>query len=109
MQDTDDRHFQRAPAKLHVEVRSELEQEIQGTVQDLSLAGLFVVSPVRLPVGTHCELAIEGVDPDGPEHIHAVGRVAHVQMDGMGIQITEMDLDDREELRRLLAPGAPTR
>ena len=103
MSDAEERRFPRFDSKLRVEVRSELEPAIHGTILDLSTAGIFVVSESRLPVGTTCELAIEGADPDGPESIGAIGRVAHVQMDGMGIEITEIDLEDHEELRRLAA------
>ena len=102
MQEPDDRQHPRHLAKLTVEVRSELDAMITGSIQDLSMAGIYVLCSQRLPVGTGCEIAIEGADPEGPEWIRAHGRVVHVQLDGMGIQITELDLTDLEELRRLV-------
>lgn len=102
MDESEDRQYPRQPTKLRVEVRSELEAEIHGTARDIAMAGLFVVSAERLPVGTLCEVSIECPDPDGPDLIHASGRVTHVQLDGMGLQITEIDLEDRDELRRLV-------
>jgi hypothetical protein len=98
----DDRQLQRAPAKLRAEITSELESFIRGSVRDVSLAGIFVACRSRLPVGTLCEISIEFDGPDGPDGIEATGRVAHVQSDGMGIQLTELDLAHYEELRRLV-------
>ena len=102
MTETDDRQFPRAPAKLEVKLTSELGDCVRGSVQDVSVGGLYIACGQRLAVGTLCEVVIEVTGGDvGP--IEAQGRVAHVEPDGMGIQITELALVDYEELRRLAA------
>jgi hypothetical protein len=102
MQETDDRQHGRKPAKLEATVTSELGARVSGAVQDVSVAGLFVVCTQRLPVGTICELRVEAVDDEDAPAIEATGRVAHVELDGMGVEITDMTLDHYEELRRLV-------
>ncbi|NNL65317.1 MAG: PilZ domain-containing protein [Myxococcales bacterium] len=99
---SDDRQHPRAHAKLEAEITSELESFIRGTVQDVSLSGVFVVCRNRLPVGTLCEVAIDFEGADGSDRIEAAGRIAHVESDGMGIQLTELALVHYEELRRLV-------
>ena len=104
MSDADDRQFLRAPAKVEVKITSELGDCVRGSVRDVSVAGLFVSCGERLAVGTLCELLIEVTGGDGPAGpIEATGRVAHVEPDGMGIQITELALEHYDELRRLAA------
>lgn len=102
MAETDDRNHRRHPAKLQVEIRSELQGVIHGTARDVAMAGLFVACSERLPVGTVCDVAVRNEDPEGPEEIRATCRVAHTQAEGIGLQITEIDLPDHEELRRLV-------
>ena len=103
MANDDDRQFLRAPAKLEVRITAETGACVRGNVQDVSVAGLFVSCGERLPVGTLCELLVEITGGDVPGPIDATGRVAHVEPDGMGIQITELALEDYEELRRLVS------
>jgi len=102
-----DRQHERNPAKLEVRITTELGGCLRGTVQDVSLAGLFVVCAQRIPVGTLCELCVEVVGCEGEGPIEAVGRVAHVEPDGIGIEITDLDLDHYQELRRLVTGRKP--
>lgn len=104
----DDRQHPRANAKLDAEITSELESFIRGTVQDVSLSGVFVVCRNRLPVGTLCEVAIDFESSAGADRIEAAGRVAHVEPDGMGIQLIELALVHYDELRRLVHGDEPT-
>jgi len=106
--ESDDRQFQRNPAKLEVKITSEFGSCVRGAVQDVSVAGLFVVADERLPVGTLCELEVEVVGCEGEGPIEATGRVAHVEPDGMGIEITDLDLESYEELRRLAGHCEPS-
>jgi len=99
VEESDDRLFLRSAAKLAVRITSELGPCLRGTVLDVGLGGFFVVCTERLPVGTLCELEI---DARGAGPIEATGRVAHVEPDGMGIQITELALEHYDELRRLV-------
>jgi len=98
----DDRQYERNPAKLEVEISSELGGILRGTVRDVSVAGLYVACLERLPVGTLCELSIEVVGSCCDVPIEATGRVAHVADDGMGLEITDLTFDSYYELRRLV-------
>jgi len=102
MMEFDDRQHERNPAKLEVEIASELGRVLRGTVRDVSVAGLYVACLERLPVGTLCELSIEVVGSRGDVPIEATGRVAHVADDGMGLEITDLACDSYYELRRLV-------
>lgn len=107
MNEIDDRQHGRNPAKLEVKLTSELGACVRGTVRNVSVAGLFVVCGERLPVGTLCELYVEIVGGDSEGVIEAMGRVAHVEPDGLGVEITDLALDHYEELRRLVAGDDP--
>ena len=104
----DDRQFVRNPSKLEVRITSEVGGAVYGTVRDVSVAGLFVGCTDRLPVGTLCELSVEADSEDGPITVEATGRVAHVEMDGMGIEITDVTRGHYEELRRLAGHEEPS-
>ncbi|MBW2315674.1 MAG: PilZ domain-containing protein [Deltaproteobacteria bacterium] len=108
MSESDDRQFRRNPAKLEVKITSELGSCIRGSVQDVSVAGLFVVTNERLPVGTLCELEVEVLSGEDEGPIEATGRVAHVEPDGIGIEITDLDLESYDELRRLAGYSEPS-
>jgi len=104
----DDRQFERSPAKLEVEIASELGARVEGVIRDVSMAGLFVVCRERLPVGSLCELVVRvpSAADEGP--IEAHGRVAHVEPDGMGVESTDLALAHYEKLRRLSGDDAPS-
>ena len=106
--ENEDRQFERNPAKLEAKITSELGSCVRGTVQDVSVAGLFVACTERLPVGTMCELMIEVLSGEDAGPIEATGRVAHVEPDGMGLEITDLTLDGYDELRRLVGHEEPT-
>jgi hypothetical protein len=99
---SDDRQHGRNPAKLEVKITSELGCSVRGTVRDISVAGLFVACADRLPVGTLVALSLEILDESNNGPIKAIGRVAHVLPDGMGVAITDLDLEDYEELHGLV-------
>ena len=103
MDEIDDRQHERSSAKLEVKITTELGSCVRGSVQDVSVAGLFVVCTERLPVGTLCELCVEVVGGEREGLIEAVGRVAHVEPDGIGIEITDLHLEHYDEMRRLAA------
>jgi len=96
----DDRQHARSPAKLEASLASELGQIVRGAVRDVSVAGLFVITKERLPVGTLCELAVEAIDDEGIRRVEAAARVAHVAPEGMGLEITDLAVGDYDELRR---------
>jgi hypothetical protein len=104
----DDRQFVRNAAKLEVKITSELGDVVRGTVQDVSVAGLYVVCIERLAVGTLCEISIEVLDGEVCGPIEATGRVAHVEPDGIGLEIADIPLDGYEELRRLVGREEPS-
>jgi hypothetical protein len=99
----DARKTARAPTKLEVTITSELSGVVRGTVEDVGTGGLFVVCRERLPVGSLCELALRMTSDEGDVYLEAAGRVAHVEPEGMGIQIVELDFDHYELLRRLVS------
>jgi hypothetical protein len=107
MNASDDRQHGRKPAKLEATVTSELGACVRGTVQDVSVAGLFLACRERLPVGTICELRVEVLHDEDAPAIEATGRVAHVEPDGMGLEITDLTLEHYEELRRVVAEAEP--
>src|SRR5437879_11804572 len=83
---------------------SESGQMIVALVRELSRYGCFVRTDKSLPRGSKVTLKIT----DSGSHFSAVGRVAHQENDGVGIEFTEIGPIDRAGLEDCLADLAGT-
>ncbi len=71
--------------------------------KNLSMGGLFLMSDKRWPVGSEVALALTY----GPTRLEFVGRVTHLQRDGVGLCFIEPSDQVREALRKLIAAQIP--
>jgi hypothetical protein len=72
----------------------------------LSMKGMSILSPERLPVGTECELTIVLVE--GEVEIQVLGTVVVHLADGMAFLFTKiLGLESFEHLRNLVFYNAP--
>jgi len=90
-EDANRREFTRVPLHINVEVttnQSEVTKAYQ--VSDVSLNGLYLQCDKPLPLGTNCHVSLLLGNTDTPLRINVNGKVARVNPDGMGVEITEI-------------------
>ncbi len=77
-------------------------QVFQAEVENLSLHGAFLRTPVRVPLNAEVRLYLR--DADTPEEpIEATGVVVRVEADGIGVDFREMSQPAFRLLQRLIA------
>jgi hypothetical protein len=96
------RKFSRVP--FHVTATATAAgRSFQGKVSNLSMNGLFLETPDRLPDGEVAELVItlQGTDPEIV--VSFLGRVCRLTEDGIGFCFEKIDLDSYTHLRNIIA------
>ena len=96
------RKFSRVP--FHVIATATVEgRSFQGKVSNLSMNGLFLETPERLPDGEAADLIItlEGTDPEIA--VSFLGRVCRITEEGIGFTFEKIDLDSYTHLRNIIA------
>jgi PilZ domain len=78
-----------------------------GTVQDVSLNGVFVQCSDSLPVGSQCGVNIILQGTQAPMRVSEKGRVTRANDTGMAIEFDEVDVDSFAHLRNLVLFNAP--
>lgn len=110
---TDASHHDHMPrskrrAQVRIGIRARLKMSslasitISGWARNISSGGLFIETRKRFPVDANCTVSIPVRDNDVVHTIHAQGRIAHHQQDGMGVQFGDMPDGDRDILNQLL-------
>lgn len=96
------RKFSRVP--FHVKATATVNgRSFHGKVSNLSMNGMFLETPERLPEGDVAELTIrlEGTDPEIA--VVFTGRVTRITDDGIGFHFEKIDLDSYTHLRNIIA------
>jgi hypothetical protein len=92
--------------------RAELEIEglvLSGTVEDLSLKGLFVkteASQQPIQIGQEVKVTIHFSGTTSNLSIDVQGKVVRLTQDGIGIEFTDMEFDSFVHLRNVVAYNA---
>lgn len=101
---TDKREFTRVPIHLNVEFSS--SQRATSSVcqlKDVSMNGVYVHCDNPLPIGSDCQIAVFLGSRETPMRLEVKGKVARVDTDGMGMEITEIvGIESFEHLRNLV-------
>jgi hypothetical protein len=98
----DQRRCSRVSAHLKATVSFEGGWEVETTMVDLSMSGLFVEVLQAVPIGTACDVGLH-VDRRRPGvTINLHGRVARITPAGLGIEIGEFDRDAFDFLRKIV-------
>ncbi len=103
------REYSRSPIHARTEVRLGNGITVEGKAVDVSLRGLMFVSENRLPIGkpVRVMLILEG-DAE-PRHINLGGHIARFDDQGLAVQFTDIDLDNTQYLRQVIAFNLPER
>jgi hypothetical protein len=78
------------------------DSEIIGEIKDISLHGLFVLTPETLPVGTPVEMSIFLSNTPPRIVVHASGVVVRALEDGIGCTIEKIDAESFVHLRSII-------
>ena len=97
------REFTRIPIPIDVELTPTPADLTFCQVRDVSLKGLYLHCEKTLPVGTGCRVTMLLGEKENPIRVEVRGKVARVDDDGMGLEITEIvGLESFEHLRNLV-------
>ena len=106
---TEKREFTRVPIHLNVEFSS--PQRATSSVcqlKDVSMNGVYVHCDNPLPIGSDCKITVILGSEAVPIRIEVSGKIARVDADGMGMEITEIvGIESFEHLRNLVLYNSP--
>jgi hypothetical protein len=96
------RQFSRVRFQVGATVIS-AEKRIQGTVENLSMHGMFLVTDQQLPINAAVEItiALSGVTPEIAITVN--GKVRRIAPNGIGFDFERMDLDSYTHLKNIIA------
>jgi hypothetical protein len=100
---TEQRHSRRVPIAYKVKLVAEDQMITFPTALNLSMGGILLSGPGRLPVGSHCGVAILLADGGTGRRIVARGTVVRNDAQGMAIAFSKaLDRSSEDSLRALI-------
>lgn len=97
-----DRKFTRVPFKTEIKVTSGNTVIASSLVRDISLGGIFIETPDRLPIGAQCAVNIDLIGPATRMEIRVEGEVVRVEQAGVALNFTRIESDSLIHLRHLI-------
>lgn len=96
------RQFSRVPFRVAATIKTP-DRQFQGSVENLSMRGMFLVTDECLPLGEQVEISmvLSGTSPEIA--ITFSGSVSRVADDGMGFFFDKIDLDSYTHLKNIIA------
>jgi len=96
------RKFSRVPFHVAATIKTP-ERQFQGSVENLSMRGMFLVTEERLPLGDQVDItiALSGTSPE--ISIAFTGNVSRVVDNGLGFFFDRIDLDSYTHLKNIIA------
>jgi hypothetical protein len=96
------RQFSRVPFHVAATIRTP-ERQFQGSVENLSMRGMFLVTDERLPMGDQVDITmvLTGTSPE--ISIAFNGTVCRVADNGLGFFFDKIDLDSYTHLKNIIA------
>ena len=98
----DTRKFSRVPFKVEATIKVP-DRHFSGIVGNLSMSGMFLETPERLPIGEPVEIRIilSGTSPE--ISIGFNGHVCRVTDSGLGFNFDKIDIDSYTHLKNIIA------
>lgn len=96
------RQFSRVRFNVAASIKT-AERQFQGSVENLSMRGMFLVTDERLAVGDMVEITmvLTGTSPEIT--VSFDGKVCRVTDDGIGFNFEKIDLDSYTHLKNIIA------
>jgi hypothetical protein len=105
---TEQRHSRRIPIAYQVKLVAEDQMISFQTALNLSMGGILLGGPGRLPVGSHCGVAILLADGGTGRRIVTRGTVVRSDAQGLAIAFSKaLDRKSEDSLRALLQSLEP--
>ncbi len=96
------RQFSRV--RFHVEATvTAAGRTFAGAVENLSMNGMFVVTPERLPEGATADIAISLTGTDPAITVSFCGKVSRTTEHGIGLLFEKIDLESYTHLRNIIS------
>lgn len=93
------REHSRVLVRLETEVLSSNEFQVTGWTRDLSVKGVFILCPAKLPVGARCKCRLSlGNESESPV-IEVSGWVVRCDGDGVAVQFTDAAVEAFTKLK----------
>lgn len=96
------RAYTRVRIVVDVEVGAPGQAKISGRGRDLSVKGLYLMTPKTLPPGTTCRLNLLLTGTATPVAVQITGRVVYADDAGMGFEFVGVDAESFVHLRNLV-------
>lgn len=96
------RRFSRVHFNVEATIRT-ADRLFQGVVENLSMTGMFLVTPERLPVGEAVEIAIVLTGSSPEIAVSFNGKTSRIVENGMGFVFEKIDLDSYMHLKNIVA------
>ncbi len=96
------RKFSRVPFRVAATIKTS-DRQFQGSVENLSMRGMFLVTDERLQLGDQVDItiALSGTSPE--ISITFDGTVSRVADNGLGFFFDKIDLDSYTHLKNIIA------
>ena len=96
------RKFSRVPFRVAATIKTS-DRQFQGSVENLSMRGMFLVTDERLPMGDQVDITmvLTGTSPE--ISIAFNGTVCRVADNGLGFFFDKIDLDSYTHLKNIIA------
>lgn len=101
------REFVRSSVRLEVELISGDSTILVARTRDVSMKGIFLITPHRVPVGASCRIRIRIGDPAEPLWVEADGTVVRTDDEGLAVEFLEMGVGSFQHLKNLVMYNAP--
>lgn len=102
----ENREHSRSPIHARTEVRMGNGVTVEGRAVDVSLRGLMFRTEDRLPVGKAVRVMLTLEGDREPKRIKVGGRIARLDDAGVAVCFTDLDLDNAQYLRDIVALNA---
>lgn len=96
------RQFTRVDASVKVETKIGDAILAKGVTRNISANGVFIETENTLPEGSEIKVALYLADDTPGNSIDITGSVIRSQRDGMAIQFKKLQVDNLEQLKRII-------
>ena len=90
--------------RFHVDATiTAAERQFSGSVENLSMSGMFLITDERLPLNDHVQIAIGISGTEPPINISFNGFVSRIVEEGMAFTFDKIDLDSYMHLKNIIS------
>ncbi|ABL01131.1 PilZ domain-containing protein [Pelobacter propionicus] len=96
------RKFSRVRFRVNATVRT-AERQFQGSVENLSMNGMFLVTGEQIATGEAVEISIQLTGSEPEIEVNLSGRACRLTEDGIGFTFEQIELDSYTHLKNIIS------